>query len=154
MSSPYKIQKIISFFCIASILFLIGCGTHQPIKKYKKTEKKQTQKYEFSQPDRKRPVTQEMTPQRTASMQLVEVGKRHLKNMEYSKASQSFQEAINIDSANGSAYFYLALTEYNVENLQPALEMLDKAEALLWNQEGWADKIERLKSSIYEELGE
>lgn len=154
MSTSFKIKKIIAaLMSIVFVFSMFACAQYnKPITKYKSKARPQIkEEKEIVTPEIKRP--QEFaTPKLRASMELVEEGKRYLRANEYSKASQSFQEAIGIDSGNGEAYFYMALADYNLGNLQSALGFLEKAETLL-SEDEWTEKINTLRDKIYAGIG-
>ncbi len=88
------------------------------------------------------------TPQRKASDRIVAKGKAQLENENYERALQLFQDAVNVDSANGEAYYYLALAQVKMEQNHLALGLLDKAEALLQHEPIWLEKIQNLRQEI------
>jgi tetratricopeptide (TPR) repeat protein len=96
------------------------------------------------------PVTEPeiFTPQRKASDRIIEKGKLELDLENYEHALRLFQDAVNVDSANGVAYYYLALTNVKMEQEDQALGLLDKAEALLQHDPRWLTKVLELRSSL------
>jgi len=96
------------------------------------------------------PAGEAATPERRASMRLVDRGKALIDGDEFERAASAFRDAINMDATNGVAYYYLALT-YNYTD-QPVLAsgLLDKAEQLLGYDEDWKKIIDELRA----ELGE
>ncbi len=99
-----------------------------------------------------RPAEQEAppptTPQTVASRRLVESGLTHLDNKNYELAAVRFQDAINVDPRNGPAYYYLALTDFYLEQYDEAIGLLDKAKVLLGSDPKWLERIENLRASI------
>jgi tetratricopeptide (TPR) repeat protein len=88
------------------------------------------------------------TPARLASNRLLDRGKAQLDSRDYSRAATTLRDAINVDTTNGAAYYYLALAQARLEQPDLALGLLDKAEALLGSDEGWAAMIEDLRREI------
>ncbi len=89
-----------------------------------------------------------MTPQRKASDSLVEKGKTALSSKNYDDAAQIFQNAVNVDGSNGTAYYYLALTNHYMGQERTAAGLLDKAESLLRSDKQWMEKIDELRSLV------
>jgi tetratricopeptide (TPR) repeat protein len=89
------------------------------------------------------------SPERKASMRLVYRGKGFLDAHDPQGAATSFRDAINVDGTNGIAYYYLAYVYAGLGNRDSALGLLDKAEAMLSDNEEWMKRIDGLK----EELG-
>lgn len=100
-----------------------------------------------------RPSTQDIvTPQRQVSLRLVERGKTLLDSKELDKASAVFMDAINLDTSNGIAYYYLAVTDERLGLPQMASGLLDKAEALLGADEEWQRQINELRTVLGEPI--
>ncbi|MFH0800008.1 MAG: hypothetical protein V2A66_07515 [Pseudomonadota bacterium] len=96
-----------------------------------------------------RPSTAETaTPQRQASMRLVEKGKALMDAQNFDRASATFRDAINVDASNGLAYYYLAAADAKTAQAAVALGLLDKAEALLGADAEWMDRINELRSEL------
>lgn len=91
-----------------------------------------------------------LSPKREASQRIVDVGKEYLEEEETGKAIQSFQEAINIDSDNGVAYFYLAFGLYKEGAYTQALGILDRAQVLLLQYPDWQTQVLQLRSIVEE----
>lgn len=89
-----------------------------------------------------------LTPRREASQKIVLLGTGYLEKNELDKAVQTFQEAINVDSENGVAYFYLAKALSQKEAYDDALGLLDRARALLSNDPDWTAQVLNLKMLI------
>ncbi len=81
---------------------------------------------------------------------MIRVGEHYLSEGNLDKAVQTFQEAINIDTENGVAYYYLAKGLYQKQNYDDALGVLEKSEALLANYSDWVAEIKRLRNQIQE----
>ena len=90
----------------------------------------------------------EATPARTASDRLVEKGKSFLDAKDYERAATTFREAVNVDTRNGPAYYYLALAQARLGQSDVAAGLLDKAEALLNGDAEWTEKIDALRSEL------
>lgn len=93
-------------------------------------------------------VPQEMTPKRKASMRLIEEGNELIGAKEYERAASAFRDAINIDASNGVAYYYLAFAYIMLEKPDEASGLLDKAQALLRDDQRWQEIIEDLRMEI------
>lgn len=111
-------------------------------------------RHEVIRPAEEERKAAEFTPQRAASQQLVENGLNHLDEKNYELAAVRFQDAINVDPRNGEAYYYLALSDYYLEQYDTAIGLLDKALSLLTGDEAWMEKIENLKASILADTSE
>ena len=90
------------------------------------------------------------SPQRAASLQIVERGKGHLSRREYDKALQAFQEAATVDGTNGIAYYYLAKARYELRQPVEAMGLLERAESLLGDSAEWLDNVTQLRAMIQE----
>ncbi len=95
------------------------------------------------------PVGGVESPERKASMRLVYAGKSFLDAHDLEGAENSFRDAVNVDGTNGIAYYYLAYVHAGLGERDSALGLLDKAEAMLSENEEWMERINGLK----EELG-
>lgn len=89
-----------------------------------------------------------MTPQRQASMRLVEKGRALADSGDYERAAASFRDAINVDGSNGIAYYYMASADAKLGQIDVALGLLDKAEALLGADAEWMAKIDELRTDL------
>lgn len=89
-----------------------------------------------------------VTPQRQASLKLVDRGKALIDSKEYERAAASFRDAINLDARNGVAYYYLAMADAKLGQFEVALGLLEKAEALLGADEEWMGRIDELRLDI------
>ncbi len=88
------------------------------------------------------------TPQRNASMQLVERGKTLMDRGELDLAASSFRDAVKIDSTNGVAYYCLALVYSRLDRPELAAGFMDKADSLLSGDPRWQGKLFELRSVI------
>ena len=96
-----------------------------------------------------RPSTEDViTPKRQASMRLVERGKGFLEGGELDRAVLVLRDAINVDSSNGVAYYYLASADVKLGQTSTALGLLDKAEALLGADNEWMRRIDELRGEL------
>ena len=93
--------------------------------------------------------TEIITPQRQASLRLVERGKQQLEVAHLDLAATTFRDAVSVDSTNGVAYYHLAVTQAKLDQPDVALGLLDKAESLLMHDREWVGRINELR----EELG-
>lgn len=71
-----------------------------------------------------------------------------LEAQSYDQASSTLRDAINVDSTNGAAYYYLAEAYAGNEENDLALGILDKAEALFKNDASWIERINALKVKL------
>lgn len=78
------------------------------------------------------------------------MGEAYLENNDLDKATQTFQEAINIDSENGVAYYFFAKALYQKGSCDEALGVLDRAEVLLGSNPDWMGEVLRLKVMVEE----
>lgn len=88
------------------------------------------------------------SPQRLASMEIVERGRVAMARREWDKALQSFQEAVTVDGTNGIAYYYLAKTRYELRQPAQAMGLLERAEALLGDSAEWLENVAELRAMI------
>lgn len=88
------------------------------------------------------------TPERRASMRLVERGRGRLDMHDLEGAAASFRDAINVDGTNGVAYYYLAYVYAGMGRKELALGLLDKAEANLGVDEEWSARIRELRAEL------
>lgn len=83
---------------------------------------------------------------------LINDGIDKLKNQLNSEAEWKFEEAINLDPDYGPAYYWLARARYRLEEIQKALDLLDKAKSLLKNSENWLQRIEKFRNFLLDQL--
>jgi len=57
-------------------------------------------------------------------------------------------DAVNVDSSNGVAYYYLAVASAKQGKAEVAEGLLDKAEALLGADEEWGARIDDLRANL------
>jgi len=96
-----------------------------------------------------RPSTMDvMTPQRQASNRLVSRGVSLIDAGEFDRAATTLMDAVNVDSSNGVAYFYLAVANERMGNGEVAAGLLDKAEAQLGADEEWMGRINELREAM------
>ena len=88
------------------------------------------------------------TPERAASERLVEKGIAMLDEGGFQRAANLFRDAVNIDTTNGVAYYYLAFARSRLDEREVALGLLDKAEALLSYDEDWVKRIDELRAEL------
>lgn len=91
-----------------------------------------------------------LTPRRDASQRLVQIGQSYLEVGQTDKAVQTFQEAINVDSENGVAYFYMAKALSRRGSYDDALHLLERAATFLGGEEPWRERVEGLRVEIRE----
>lgn len=130
-------------FCLFILIFS-GCAK-EPAKKLPPPKPKTGEKIP-SPPSPEAEKT--LSPRREASQRLVQIGQGYLENGEIDKAVQTLQEAINVDYENGIAYFYLSKSLLEKGSYDDALNILDRAENFLSEQESWKTKVEELRTTI------
>lgn len=87
-------------------------------------------------------------PKRQASERLVEKGVVALSHDDVATAAEHFQSAMNIDSSNGVAYFYMAKVKVAGGNPDEALGFIDRAEQLVGHDSYWQERIDELRTEI------
>ncbi len=87
-------------------------------------------------------------PERQASDRLLAKGRAILEQGDYERAASAFSDAVNVDTTNGVAYYYLALARARQGETDVALGILDKAEALLAHDEDWTARIDDLRKEL------
>lgn len=92
-----------------------------------------------------------LSPKREASQRILLLGQGYLDQGDLDRASQTFQEAINVDQENGIAYYYMAKVMYQKKEYDDALGLLEKGETLLQPYPEWVDEVERLRKMILEQ---
>lgn len=154
-------HRILTILCvIVCALFIAGCAAKAKRPAYKRlppAEKKQPTtapspaEKPAAEPPRMnvRPSTLDVvTPQRQASMRLVEKGRTLADAGDYERAAASFRDAVNVDGSNGIAYYYMAFVDAKLGHIDVALGLLDKAEALLGADAEWMARIDELKTEL------
>lgn len=81
-------------------------------------------------------------------MRLVTQGNTAMESGDANKAATFYRDAINVDSSNGVAYYYLANAKSTLDEDDVAMGLLDKADALLGADTEWQIKIESLRVQI------
>lgn len=91
---------------------------------------------------------QPATPARLASDRLVEKGRGYLDAGDLEKAQSALRDAVNVDSANGVAYYWLAIAQARMGEAEVAMGLLDKADALLSRDPEWSERIDQARRDI------
>lgn len=117
-------------------------------KKKEIPETPETPETDVVRPNAKPSTADTITPQRQASQRLVDRGKILMEAGDLEKASTTFRDAVNVDAGNGIAYYHLAEVNAKIGKKDVALGLLDKAEALLGADEGWAARINLLRTEL------
>ncbi|HQC51169.1 MAG TPA: hypothetical protein PLT05_00460 [bacterium] len=142
--------SICGYSCIAVVLalavFISSCAKRSK-PSYKKVPDEK-RRGEVMEPSRIPSADSVATPQRNASMQLVEKGKNLMDRGELDLAASSFRDAVKIDSTNGIAYYSLALVYFHLDRPELAIGFMDKADSLLSGDLRWQGKLSELRSVI------
>jgi tetratricopeptide (TPR) repeat protein len=88
------------------------------------------------------------TPQRRASLRVVEEGKGYLVAGRAREAAQRFTRATQIDPTNGFAYYYLGRARIASGDRRGAVGVLQKAESLLGPYPEWREATQSLLDSL------
>lgn len=88
------------------------------------------------------------TPQREASLRVMEEGKGYLIAKRPREAAQRFTRATQIDPTNGFAYYYLGRARIAAGDGRGAVGILQKAESLLGPYPEWREEAARLLASL------
>lgn len=83
-----------------------------------------------------------------ASDSLLEQGRQALEEGRLEQAATLFEEAIQLETDNGPAYYYAALVQMRLDRLEEARGFLEKAESLLSGRTEWVDRIIALKVQL------
>jgi len=132
---------------IVAVSFLAGCAkeTKPAHKRIPPTERREPK-------DAIRPYEQtpeaHATPARLASDRLVEKGNAFLGDDDLGRAKSKFRDAVNVDPNNGTAYYWLAITQARLGENDVALGLLDKADALLSRDPEWSEKIDKARKDM------
>ncbi len=101
--------------------------------------------------DRDRSVAEDpgaRTPQRRASLRVVEEGKGYLIAHQPAAAAGRFSQATRIDPTNGFAYYWLGRARIAQGDARGAVGVLEKAESLLGPYPEWRDAAAGLLASL------
>lgn len=139
---------LVGIFILVS---LYGCAGKDRGAGRKRLPPTRPEQGEVIRPTKVAPPSEVLTPERRASMKLVENGQAHLDLDEFELAMTTFRDAVNVDTTNGVAYYYLALTHYYLGRPDQASGLLDKADALLADDEAWKAKVMELRVELGEE---
>ena len=88
------------------------------------------------------------TPERDASLQVVEEGKGYLITGQAGEAARRFERAARIDPTNGFAYYYLGRARIELGDTGRAVGILEKAETLLGPYPEWRERAATLLASV------
>lgn len=84
------------------------------------------------------------TPEREASMKVVEEGKGYLIADKPGQAARRFEHATQIDPTNGFAYYFLGRARFDAGDRDAAVGVLEKAETLLGPYPDWQVRATQL----------
>ncbi len=88
------------------------------------------------------------TPERAASLHVVEEGKGYLITGQAGEAARRFERAARIDPTNGFAYYYLGRARIELGDTGRAVGILEKAETLLGPYPEWRERAATLLASV------
>jgi Tfp pilus assembly protein PilF len=139
-----RLLSVLALVAIASVL--AGCAketkpAHKKLPPVRREPKDAIRPYEQA------PETVS-TPARQASDRLVEKGKSFLDGGKLERAKSTFRDAVNVDSNNGVAYYWLAITQGRLGETDVAMGLLDKADALLSRDPDWSERIEKARKDL------
>lgn len=139
-------RVLIAVACVALAASLAGCAkevkpAHKKLPQERREPKDAIRPYE-----RAAPVP--ATPARQASDRLVEKGKSLLGAGELERAQSTLRDAVNVDSGNGVAYYWLAIAQGRLGETEAALGLLDKADAMLSRDPEWSEKIDQARKDL------
>jgi tetratricopeptide (TPR) repeat protein len=89
-----------------------------------------------------------ITHEEKAAVRLIEKSQIYLQEGNTDLAIKKLEDAIRISPYYGPSYYYLAEIEKDVNNLDYANRLLDKAEILLQNDAEWMTKVWELRDQI------
>jgi len=140
---------LIALSIVCCIAFLFGCAGKGKQPTHKRLPPSDRHLPEGAmRPAPVPPAESAGTPERRASMRLIDQGREFLDTDDFERATETFRDAINVDATNGIAYYYLALTYYYLDRPDLSAGLLDKAEALLGYDEEWGAKIDELRIEL------
>lgn len=90
-------------------------------------------------------VTDKTTPQRAASLKLIDEGRSALEAGAYKQALGAFERAIAVDATNPYSHYFVARAHFFLGNHAESLNFLDVAESLLGWHNRWLAEIHVLK---------
>jgi len=90
-------------------------------------------------------ITPKTSPQRAASLKLVDEGRKALLAGEYKQALATFERAIAVDATNPYSHYFLARAHFFLGNHPESFNFLDVAESLLGWHKRWLAEIYVLK---------
>lgn len=95
----------------------------------------------------------EAQPRRAASLRLVEQGRIDLFRSLYERAAQQLSKAIEVDSTNPYAYFYLGVTRFRVSRFEEASELFLRAANLFSDLDAWKAEAMAYRGESFEKSG-
>lgn len=90
-------------------------------------------------------ITDKSTPQRAASLKLIDEGRKSLAAGEYRQALGAFERAIAVDSTNPYSHYFVARAHFFLGNHHESFNFLDVAESLLGWHKRWLAEIHVLR---------
>ncbi len=132
---------------IVAVSLLAGCAkeTRPAHKRLPPTERREPK--DAIRPYEQVPETR-VTPARIASNRLIEKGSVLLDGGDLERAKSTFRDAVGVDTSNGVAYYWLAITQARLGAVDVAQGLLDKADALLSRDPEWSEKIDKARKDM------
>lgn len=90
-------------------------------------------------------ITKKTSPQRAASLKLVDEGHKALEAGEYRQALGTFERSIAVDATNPYSHYFVARAHFFLGNYPVSFNFLDVAESLLGWHKLWLSEIYVLK---------
>lgn len=128
------------FFTTTLILLTVclsACPGKKPPRKHVQSQQSVHQKHNDS-------------PEAMAASQLTQQALIAFKEKDLNRAEDKLAEAIRLSPTFGAAYYWLARVKYELNHLDKALHLLDRAEILLQQSKQWIHRIDLLKTYIKE----
>ena len=144
-------QRIFRRTLLSMLLLLAACPKQPHLQHKRLSPSLEKTPPEVMRPEEMSRAPETDSPKRAASQELADKGIAALDANDIDGAIQALQNAINVDPANGAAYFYLARATYANGKPDAALGFLDKAETLIGRDEDWKAEIDTLRHEIDED---
>jgi len=93
------------------------------------------------------------TPERAASMRLVEQGQDEISKGRFERAAYRLSQAMEVDSTNPFAYFYLGVVRMRTSRYQQAADLFGRAADLFSMFKSWKAEALAYRGENVEKLG-